>query len=24
VASIAGRLKFREPMERALEVALGP
>ena len=24
VASIAGRLKFREAMERALEVALGP
>ncbi|MBV9793940.1 MAG: tRNA adenosine deaminase-associated protein [Actinobacteria bacterium] len=24
VASIAGRLKFREPVERALEVALGP
>ena len=24
VASIAGRLKFREPMERALEIALGP
>ncbi len=24
VASIAGRLKFREPMERALDVALGP
>jgi putative tRNA adenosine deaminase-associated protein len=24
VASIAGRLKFRESMERALEVALGP
>jgi putative tRNA adenosine deaminase-associated protein len=24
VSSIAGRLKFREPMDRALEVALGP
>ncbi|HEY0717670.1 MAG TPA: tRNA adenosine deaminase-associated protein [Streptosporangiaceae bacterium] len=24
VASVAGRLKFREAMERALEVALGP